>query len=421
MFGAAIFIDMKNDVLRVLSCLTVRILRWFSVRTLEFFSPIDLIEGDHKDRYSDYPIDPHSAQLVSPDTIKKLMDKSRKLGVLIVFCLRVVPLSAQDLAPQIHGILRGKYEYQPEKDASRLEVRNARLSAEGSLPMRAAYKLEVDLCDESAIKMKDAWVRLLPCKSLRLTIGQQRMPFSIDAHRNPSAQYFANRSFIAKQVGDMRDVGFQIETPLQLPSTRGGFVPKIIVSAGIFNGSNLDNQKTAWFSSPSYSARIQYFPIKGLAIVPSIQHQLIAERKASYTSLDFGSYFEKNGWHIEAEYLHKRYSDDAFADCDAVNSMLVYKHGIKRNNAYVNAMSYLMRYDYMDDHSDGKKGLSPDGQLILTDYARHRLTAGISFHIDNNYFPTDLRLNYEKYWYPAKGVAKESEQDKVVCEVMIRF
>lgn len=32
------------------------------------------------------------------------------------------------------------------------------------------------------------------------------MSFSIDAHRNPSAQYFANRSFIAKQVGDMRDV-----------------------------------------------------------------------------------------------------------------------------------------------------------------------------------------------------------------------
>ena len=58
--------------------------------------------------------------------------------------------------PKIHGILRGKYEYEPGLNASRFEVRNARLSAEGSLPLRSAYKLEVDLCDESSIKMKDA-------------------------------------------------------------------------------------------------------------------------------------------------------------------------------------------------------------------------------------------------------------------------
>ena len=40
---------------------------------------------------------------------------------------------------------------------------------------RSEYKLEVDLCDESVIKMKDARVRLNPYKTLRLTIGQQTM------------------------------------------------------------------------------------------------------------------------------------------------------------------------------------------------------------------------------------------------------
>ena len=48
--------------------------------------------------------------------------------------------------------------------------------------------------------MKDAWVRVNPWRTLRLTLGQQRMPFPIDAHRNLSAQYFANRSFIASQL-----------------------------------------------------------------------------------------------------------------------------------------------------------------------------------------------------------------------------
>lgn len=45
---------------------------------------------------------------------------------------------------------------------------------------------------------------------------------------------------------------------------------------------------------------------------------------------------------------------------------------------------------------------------------------GLTFHVANKYFPTDIRLNYEKYWYPHDG-AKESEQDKLVAELMIRF
>lgn len=375
---------------------------------------------------TEFPIDIFRPKLIRPQTLSRLVKKHGCLIAVMMMSFMSFQMYAQQPGPQIHGIMRGKYEYQPDMDASRFEVRNARLSAEGQLPMRAAYKLEVDLCDESAIKMKDAWVRLMPWRSLRLTFGQQRMPFSIDAHRNPSAQYFANRSFIAKQVGDMRDVGFQMGYDF---FAKDGGRKIMSLDAGVFNGSNLDNQKTAWFESPSYSARIQLFPVKAWAIVPSIQHQQIAERQASYTSLDLGSYFEKNGWHIEAEYLHKSYSDGMFADCNAIDAMLIYRQPIKRDKAYFNAVSYLLRFDCMDDHSDGKKGIStgsdPENptpaKLVLTDFARQRLTAGVTFHVDNKFFPTDLRLNYERYWYEKGGKAKESEQDKIVCELMIRF
>lgn len=325
--------------------------------------------------------------------------------------------SRQQYLPQIHGILRGKYEYQPDIESSRFEVRNARLSATGRLPLRSEYKLEVDLCDESAIKMKDAWVRVTPLRSLRLTIGQQRMPFSIDAHRNPSAQYFANRSFIAKQVGDMRDVGFQAGYDVVTATGR-----KILsIDAGIFNGSNLDNQKTAWFTAPGYSARLQLFPVDGLAIIPSIQHQQIADRQARYTSLDLGAWYESGGWHVEAEYLRKHYAHDAFDNCAAVDAMVIYRHRLQNQKSLVESISYLGRYDYMQDHSSGKKGFSDDAKTLqLTDAERHRMTLGTTFSVRNPYFPTDIRLNYERYWYP-HGQAKESEQDKLVCEVMIRF
>ena len=322
-----------------------------------------------------------------------------------------------DYLPKIHGILRGKYEYQPETDASRFEVRNARLSVNGAVTRRSEYKLEVDLCDESQIKMKDAWVRLNPVGTLRLTVGQQRMPFSIDAHRNPSAQYFANRSFIAKQVGDMRDVGFQAGYDFYNAGKR----KVLAMDAGIFNGSNLDEQKTAWFASPGYSARLQWFPTKELAIVPSVQHQHIADRQARYTSIDLGSYLEKDGWHIEAEVLRKFYAHNAFDNCTALSSMLVYRHEIKKEECFVQAVSALARYDYMQDHSSGKSGMDETtGKLVLTDAERHRMTLGTTISVSNRLFPTDIRLNYEKYWYPHGG-AKESEMDKIVCELMIRF
>ncbi len=320
--------------------------------------------------------------------------------------------------PQLHGILRGKYEYEPDLDASRFEIRNARLSLEGKLPLRSLYKVEVDFCDETEIKMKDAWVGVNPWSTLQFTIGQQRMPFSIDAHRNPTAQYFANRSFIAKQVGDMRDVGLIAEYSFKNNKKR----TIATLDAGLFNGASINSQKTAWHSDWDYSARLQLFPVKGLVIMPSVQHMAIAGRSVHYTSLDLGAYYERKGWHAEAEYLHKMFSGNAFSDCPSVDAMLIYKMKVGKEKCFLEAISYMGRYDYMGDHTDGSAGYREDRptRLAITDYERHRMTLGITLSVRNPYFPTDIRLNYENYWYPHGG-AKESEQSKLVAELAIRF
>ena len=357
--------------------------------------------------------------------IQRIYDWVRIIIIILFILFSYVGLThAQEkvYAPQLHGILRGKYEYSPDLNASRFEVRNARLSVSGKLPLHSEYKLEVDLCDESAIKMKDAWVSVNPWRTLKISLGQQRMPFSIDAHRNPSAQFFANRSFIAKQVGDVRDVGGMIGYTFATEAGRD----LAIINAGVFNGSNINNQQTAWFKSPVYSARIQYFPLPGLALVPSIQHQEIAERKASYTSLDVGAYYKYKGWHLEGEFTRKFYADNAFEACNAINTMIIKRWDLKKTKSFIQAITALGRYDYMGNHSNGKGGFVKDNTgndtnlLAITDYERHRMTLGSTFSLRNPYFPTDIRVNYEKYWYP-NGGAKESEQDKLVCEVMIRF
>lgn len=319
--------------------------------------------------------------------------------------------------PRLHGVLRGKYEYSPTLDASRFEVRNARIAVEGSLPFRSAYRAEVDFCDETEIKVKDVWVRLLPWRSLRLTVGLQRMPFGIDAHRNPGARYFVNRSFIGKQAGDMRDVGAVAGYTVRNASQRA----VLVADGGIFNGASLSTQKNAWHGDWNYSARLQFFPVEGVALVPGIQHTAIAGRAVHYTSLDFGAFYERDGLHVEAEYLRKTYGE-AFPACHAVNVMGICRLPIRLKEGFAESLSLLGRYDYMGDHSDGKAGFRSDAPSLLerTDSERHRLTMGLTLAVRNPHFPTSVRLNYEKYWYPHGG-AKESEQDKVALELVVRF
>ena len=163
---------------------------------------------------------PANAQ--SPNEDGKVIDKEK--------------MEKKDYMPEIHGTIRAKYEYQTGMAAGRFEVRNARISITGNVLPKVAYKAEIDLSDEGNIKMLDAYARLFPWKDFTITAGQMRVPFTIDAHRSPHQQYFANRSFIAKQVGNVRDVGLTLgyTLPTQMP---------IILEGGLYNGTGLTTQK----------------------------------------------------------------------------------------------------------------------------------------------------------------------------------
>lgn len=316
-------------------------------------------------------------------------------------------LETKDYLPEVHGTIRSKYEYQTGMGAGRFEVRNARVSITGNILPIVAYKAEIDLSDEGQIKMLDAYARLFPCKGLTVTAGQMRVPFTIDAHRSPHQQYFANRSFIAKQVGNVRDVGLTLgyELPTSLP---------IKLEGGLYNGTGLTNQKV-WHKEVNYSAKATLLPTDGLNLAFSVQG--IQPEEVWMRSYDFGAFYEFHRFHIEGEYLYKHYSDNAFKDVHAVDAFINYDHPLRK---VFQKMSFLVRYDMMTDQSDAKTYDETNGTLAITDYKRHRLTGGITFSLSKA-FRTDLRLNYEKYFYPEGSIAKESEQDKVVLELMIRF
>ena len=131
-----------------------------------------------------------------------------------------------DYRPKLNGTIRAKYEYQPQISAGRFQVRNARVSITGNVHKTVSYKAEIDLSDEGKIKMLDAFARWKPIDGGSFTIGQMRVPFTIDAHRSPHQQYFANRSFIAKQVGNVRDVAVPHNHRSRCVQRVGAYRPK---------------------------------------------------------------------------------------------------------------------------------------------------------------------------------------------------
>lgn len=308
--------------------------------------------------------------------------------------------------PQINGTVRAKYEYEPSIDKGRFEVRNCRLSVTGSVIPTLAYKAEIDLSDEGAIKMLDAYVRFTP-QRWALTMGQMRVPFTIDAHRSPHLQYFANRSFIAKQVGNVRDVGLSV---LYRPIADLQWT----IEGGIFNGSGLTDQKDFWTNSYNFSLKTQALFADHYVIELSCQKA--KPQDIGIMMWDIGAYYQDSHWHIEGEYLRKNYSHGAFKGVNAVDAFAAYRFPL---SGELSGISALARYDFMTDHSNGMKGA--DGYLRANDPARQRITVGSTLHFGSKKLYADLRLNYEKYFYH-KGVEPGiSGRDKFVVEIMCHF
>lgn len=318
-----------------------------------------------------------------------------------------------DWFPSVSGTLRAKGEYQTEEGEGRFEVRNARIALDGKITPALLYRAEIDLSDEGRIRMLDAYAGMNFAKGWLVRLGQMRVPFSIDAHRSPHKQYFANRSFIAKQVGDVRDVGLSVawEVPA-LP---------LKVEGGVFNGSGLTNQKDYWTKEINFSAKVQLCPVDGLTLQGSVQK--ISPGGCNVYLYDGGITWLRSGWLLEAEYLRKHYEADAFPAVNALDVMAGYEFslhpaGVLGRRSELNALRLLARYDRMDNHSDGSTDEA--GVLLLTDAERQRITGGVTLCFGRR-LRAELRLNYEKYFYDSDAVVKTSERDKAVMELMVHF
>lgn len=335
------------------------------------------------------------------------------LRLIIASLLLISPFSSQlraeekvDYTPHIHGTVRTRFEVATESGKYRFQVRNARVSLDGKIAPSIDYYINTDLCDRGKMKILDVWARIWATKELGFQAGQFRMPFGVDPFRGPNTYLFANRSFIGRQVCNVRAVG--AKAMYTLPA-----IP-LSAEAGVFSPTTIGDH-SGWNSSLAFAAKITYtldnvkFATGFQSIIPdSVRTNLI----------DAAVTWSADRWFVEGEYMYKHYTSNRHKACHAYNLQADYQMPIKAG--VFNRLSFQGRFDGMTAHSNALR--DENGYLVTNDPARNRITVGatISYIKSKNLFLL-LRANYEKYFYHHGVTTNPDTGDKAVLELVLRF
>lgn len=311
-----------------------------------------------------------------------------------------------DYTPKIHGTFRGRYELSTTKGEQRFQVRNTRVSISGNISKGIDYFAQADLCDRGKMKILDAWGRLTFTPSLTLRAGQFRMPFGVETFRAPNNYYFANRSFMGKQMCNYRAVGAQFaykfrSIPLQL-------------EAGAFNPNTISDHDN-WHKPMAYSGKATY----KLGNTSLSAGFMSIEPDSVRTNLIDGAIGWNAGrWTVNGEYMYEHYTNKRHKEAHSYLVMADYKMPVKLWE--FNQLSFQGRFDGMTAHSTGTRNSL--GQLVTNNPARNRITIGSTIsYIHSKGIYADIRANYEKYFYH-KGVDVTADMgDKFVVELVVRF
>ncbi|MCM1292620.1 MAG: porin [Bacteroides sp.] len=308
--------------------------------------------------------------------------------------------------PNIHGTVRARFEASTEESYNRFQVRNARLSVDGKIAPFADYFIQADLCDRGKIKLMDAYARLWATPTIGIQAGQFLMPFAVAPFRSPHLHYFANRSFIGRDMVPGRAVGAKFMWhPERLPLT---------IEAGAFNPNTLTEQ-TTWHRELAYAAKLTFKLLPTLELTTGFQS--ITPDSVRINLVDAAAHWSDGRWTVEGEYVYKHYTNESHKAAHGYNIFADYAMPIQ--TAIFNRLSFQARFDGMTAHSSGTR---TDGKLTTNQPARNRLTIGstISYRRSKSMF-IDLRADYEKYFYHEGVTVTPDMGDKIVVEAIIRF
>lgn len=307
--------------------------------------------------------------------------------------------------PEVHGVMRSRWEIRTESGEQRFQLRNARVSIQGKVAPAISYFVQTDFCNRGKIVFLDAYAKLNIIKDLYIQAGQFRMPFGIEPHLAPATYYFANRSFIGKQMMNYRAVGFKMG--YKLP----GF--PLSVEGGAFNPSTVDDQ-VSYSKTFAYSAKAILSLPEGFKVCASYG----SVRPGIYRANLIGAYL---GWQNEnllvaGEYIYQHYCRHHYKPAHGWLAFADWHRAVKWG--IFNRWSIQGRADGMTAQYQLKRDKENPEDADTFNPARTRLTIGSTLTYEHKKFGCDIRLNYENYcqW---KGSGKAPSL--FTAELVLRF
>lgn len=310
-----------------------------------------------------------------------------------------------DFMPEISGALRARYEIQTHNGMNKFSLRNARVKLAGKIMPIIDYYLQADLCNNGKMVFLDGWGRFRLPFGLDVKAGQFRVPFGVDPHRGPGNYIFANRSFIGRDICNLRLAGLSLT--YTIPHTG------LKLETGVFNTTSISDYNT-WTHDKTFAVKATLsagdFNISGGYLTQKPDDVRL-------NMADAGITFTRGRWLAEAEYMLKHYDGDSFKNCHAYNAFVNYTMPLRK--CLFNAISVQARADGSTAHSTG---ISHDDGLLHADFPyRNRVTIGTTASYIYKHLRCDIRLNYENYFYHSDYTVTDDRNDRVVAELVIVF
>lgn len=336
------------------------------------------------------------------------MNNNNKLKVSTLFFAAMSAITAFSQSsdstfsymPEVHGVVRARWEMHTESGEQRFQLRNARVNFSGKVAPSISYYVQADFGDKGKVKFLDGWAKLGIVKGLDFQAGQFRMPFGIEPHLGPSTYLFSNRAFIGKQMMNYRAVGAKL-------SYKFAKMP-LSIEGGVFNPSTIDDQ-SAWSKTVAASAKAVLSLPLGWKVSASYATIKPGETRANL--LDAYLSWADDSWTVTGEYIFKNYCNEAYDDAHGYVFFADWRRPVKLG--VFNRWSVQARLDGMTDHY----------QLNRTDDAfnpeRTRITLGTTLSYRHSKFAADVRLNYENN-VDCKSYDSDAA-DRLVAELVVTF
>lgn len=333
------------------------------------------------------------------------MASFNKIALTALFAAAALTGAAAEKAdfsyvPEVHGVIRARWEMNTNSGDQRFRVRNARLTVGGKVHPSISYFIQTEY-DNSMMQILDAYGRFDIVKGLYVQAGQFRMPFGVEPFRAPNNYIFANRSFMGNQVMNYRAVGAKV----------GYAVPKtpLTLEFGVFNPYTITfSAGQKWGKDVAYAGKACLKLPAGFNLSAGYGSIKPNDGGLRANLVDGALSWENNNVLVAAEYMWKNYCGGGHKSNHSYVGYVDWHKSVKWGA--FNRWSIQGRFDGMTDHWKIETASNQP--------ERNRATIGTTLTCSYKAVHADVRVNYEKYFdYKENGYSP----DQLVLEMVVRF